>query len=184
MCNKKCGRCKQAAIFTHTHQKYSYTFWIMLVTNTFFSQMQPQKKKKKAQNYLEYITFFIVCYTDDFVGSPLILEQQLTAWHFVINFLMHIFFFFFHPTHHPISSKFLLILTSHTPFFSQFLAVSPSNSCRPVLFFNTSIRYCAAAAIFWRKLSSQMGMWSALPPRTILYWSFSLIKAEWARVEK
>lgn len=34
-------------------------------------------KNKNAQNHFEYITFFTVRYTDDFVDSPLILEQQL-----------------------------------------------------------------------------------------------------------
>lgn len=54
-------------------------------------------KNKNAQNYFECITFFTVRYTDDFVDTPLIFEQQLwtvdelRTWHFVINFFMHPF---------------------------------------------------------------------------------------------
>lgn len=74
----------------------------------------------------------------------------------------------FKPSCRLFSGSFSLFKTSSSSSPSSptplFLPVSPSNSCRPVLFFNTSIYYCAAAAIFWRKLSPQMGMWSALPP--------------------
>lgn len=161
-------------------------FWILLVANSWFVQVQQCKKIKMHSISLNYIFHCTLHWW--FCWLP------INPWATVMNCrwiknvaLLHKYphaSFYFTLRITPPPSETVLILTSHTSFFSQFLAVSPSNSCRPVLFFNTSIRYCAAAAIFWRKLSSQMGMWSALPPRTILYWSFSLIKAEWARVEK
>ena len=105
---------------------------------------------------------------------------------FFWSHISHIAFLFFSSS---LLSPPRFISVSFSLFIILFLSFSlsifrPSNACHPLLFFNTSINYCVVAAIFWHKLSSKMGMWGALPPCTILYWSFSLIKVKWARTEK